>query len=395
MEEILEGMAAESDTSLFQLGYRDATRAFTRTTAAGFAAVAADLSARANRTFLVCLDELDSMLVNCRDDKSATEILDFITHVSNMNMPIRFVFTLTRATPQIMRADATPFITASRIADLAPWTERETREFIARLLAPAAWRVDDSAYELLYAEGGGHPYLTKAILQHIVDAAGRYATGGVISADQVHAGVAGALATQEVHLTLHNLVTVHFSADELLILERLSDASEPLEADEFSAVMPAFSDLCRRHYVRPAGDRFVLAFGLLGRWLLGQAPTVGALAGRRGGGNDRGTPKLVLDENRRRVFLGDREIQLSQHEYRFLQCLVRKAGTVVDRETLAAAVWPDESGFDGGRDQRISQLVHRLRTSLGNSDTYALYIETRRGFGFSAVAQNVEYVGGS
>jgi DNA-binding winged helix-turn-helix (wHTH) protein len=393
MEEILEGMAAVIGMSLYRLGHRDATGAFTGNTVAGFAAVAAELSARAEKTFVICLDELDSMLVNCRDDRSATEILDFITHVSNMNMPIRFVFTLTRATPHIMRADATPFITASRIADLAPWTEAETREFVDGLLSPSI-TVDDDAYELLYTEGGGHPYLTKAILHRIVDAPGVNITGSAISAEQVHAGVLAALATPEVHLTLDNIVTVHFSSEEMLVLRRLANASKPLAADDFASTPSAFSELSRRHYVRPAGDGFVLAFGLLGRWLLGQ-PGVGARTGRGGGANDPGIAKLVLDENRRRVFIGDREVQLTQQEYRFLQRLVREVGTVVDRATLATAVWPEESGFEGGRDSRISQLVHRLRTELGDSDQDAMYIETRRGFGFAAVPQNVEYIGGS
>jgi DNA-binding winged helix-turn-helix (wHTH) protein len=391
MEEILEGMASEADTSLYQLGYRDATGGFTRSTVAGFAAVAAELSARANRTFLVCLDELDSMLVNCPDEQSATEILDFIMHVNNTSLPIRFVFTLSRATPRIMRADATPFITAARIAELVPWTKGQTREFVDWLLSPG-FAADNSAHDLLFAEGGGHPYLTKAILQRIVDAAAPNAADCVISADQVRAAIASALAAPEVHLTLKNIVAVHVSPDELLVLRRLAKAPEPLPAEDFVSTMPAFSELRRRHYVREAGDGFVLAFGLLGRWLLGQASAEGGSAAddRRGSGHE--IAKLVLDENRRRAFIGNREVQLTQQEYRFLQRLACEAGTVVDRAALAAAVWPEESGFEGGRDSRLSQLVHRLRMALDDDDQDAKYIETRRGFGFSAVPLNVELI---
>jgi DNA-binding winged helix-turn-helix (wHTH) protein/phage baseplate assembly protein W len=389
IEEILEGMAVEAGTSLYQLGYRDAAREFTRSTVAGFAAVAAELSAKVNRTFLVCLDELDSMLVNCRDDQSATEILDFIMYVSNTSLPIRFVFTLTRATPQIMRADATPFITAARIADLTPWTAEETQLFVDGLLS-SRFTVDDSAHRLLYTEGGGHPYLTKAILQRLVDTAG--AANERISAEQIRAAVAAALATHEVHLTLSNIVTAHFSADETLVLQRLARASKPLAAGDFASTMLAFSELRRRHYVEPAGDGFVLAFGLLGRWLVGQAASGGNQDGRLSDGPD--TAKLVLDERRRRTFLGGDEIQLSTQEYRFVQCLAREVGTIVDRKDLADSVWPEESGFEGGRDGRLSQLVHRLRVLLGDIDQEAKYIETHRGFGFSAVPQNVERIGG-
>jgi DNA-binding winged helix-turn-helix (wHTH) protein len=393
MEEILEGMASELDTTLYQLGHRDATGGFTQPTVMGFTAVAAELSDLANRTFLVCLDELDSMLVNCRDGQSATEILDFIMYVSNSRLPIRFVFTLTRATPQIMRADATPFITAARIAELAPWTVRESREFVDWLLSPSL-AVDDDAHELLFAEAGGHPYLIKAILQRIVDAEGASSAGEVISADQVHAGIVAALAAPEVHLTLSNIIAAHFSLDEVSVLQRLAKASGPMAAADFALAASAFSELRRRHYVRPAADGFVLAFGLLGRWLLGQSSADSGRAADGAGRSGPGIAKLVLDETRRRVFLGNREIQLSRQEYLFLQRLARELGTIVDRTALATAVWPDESGFEGGRDSRLSQLVYRLRTLLGDNDKDVKYVETHRGFGFSAVPENVERIPG-
>jgi len=386
MEEILEGMASEADTSLYRLGHRDQAGEFTRSTVTGFTDVATKLSAQADRTFLICLDELDSMLVNCRDDQSATEILDFIVHVS-MRLPIRFVFTLTRATPQIMRTDATPLITAAHFAELIPWTEQETREFVEGLLSPSL-TVDDSAHELLFAEGGGHPYLTKAILQRIVDAPGTSVTGGVISVRQVRAGVDAALGAPEVHWTLYNIVSVHFNPGEQTVLRQLAKASGPLMADDFASNTEDLNELRRRHYVRPAENGFVLAFGLLGRWLLAQGP----FGERRK--NAPAIAKLVLDENRRCAFVGDREIRLTQQEYRFLQRLVREPGTVVERAALAAAVWPGESGFDGGRGGRLAQLVHRLRTVLGDDNEDAKYIETHRGFGFSAVLQNVERIPG-
>lgn len=393
MEEILEGMATETDTSLDELGYRDRTGVFTRSTVAGFTAVADKLSARA-KTFLVCLDELDSMLVDCPDDQSATEILNFIMYVNNTNLPIRFVFTLTRATPQIMRADATPFITAARIADLAPWPEDETRKFVEWLLSPRL-AADHSACDLLFAEGGGHPYLTKAILHRVVSESGPDLAAGVISAEHVRAAVAVALASPEVHLTLRNIVSAHFSTDEVLVLRRLAHAAQPMAAEDFASTMSAFSELRRRHYIRPTGNGYILAFGMLGRWLLAQESANGDLAPGKRHENGSIIPKLIVDESRRRVFLGDREIQLSGQEYRFLQRLLLEPGTVVDRAALAAAVWPHETSFDGGRDSRLSQLVHRLRETLDDDDQDAKYIETRRGFGFSAVPQNVQRIQGS
>lgn len=392
--EILDGMAAEADTSLHELGYRDVAGAFTRPTVTGFVAIAHELGDRAGRTFLICIDELDSLLVNCQNDQSRTEILDFIMYVSNTNLPIRFVFTLSRATHQIVGADATPFITTARIVDLSPWTAPEAREFVEWLLSPVL-AVDGSAHELLYAEGGGHPYLIKAILQGIVNAPGTRVLGRTLSADQVRSGIAAALANPEVQFTLRNIVTAHFSADDLMVLRRLAQAPAPLTAMDLAPAGEILDDLRWRHYVRASGDGYVLAFGLLGRWLLGNIPAGDDRAVEHVQTNGPGIPKLVLDSRQRRAFLGGREIQLSGPEYRFLLRLVREAGTLVDRAVLAAAVWPGESGFEGGRDGRLSQLVHRLRMVLGDDGRDARYIETRRGFGFSAVPQNVQHIGGS
>jgi DNA-binding response OmpR family regulator len=158
--------------------------------------------------------------------------------------------------------------------------------------------------------------------------------------------------------------------------------------------MSAFTELRRRHYVRPAGDGFVLAFGLLGRWLVAQAP---AGHDRPVGGrqeNRNGIARLVLDENRRSAFVGDREVRLTQQEYPFLLRLAREPGTVIGRTALAAAVWPGAAEYEGGSDSRLSQLVHRLRTKLDDHDHDPKYIETRPGFGFSAVPQNVERIRG-
>jgi DNA-binding winged helix-turn-helix (wHTH) protein len=42
----------------------------------------------------------------------------------------------------------------------------------------------------------------------------------------------------------------------------------------------------------------------------------------------------------------------------------------------------------------LSQLVYRLRTLLGDNDKDVKYVETHRGFGFSAVPENVERIPG-
>ena len=392
MEEVLDGMAAEAGTSLHQLGYRDVANRLTTSTVTEFVRVASDLTAKIGRTFVACLDELDSMLVNCPNDRSANEILDLIVHISNTNLPIKFVFTLTRATPQIMRADATSFLVAARIAELGPWNADQVREFVDMLLG--MWRpCSREAYEEIYAAGGGHPYLTKAILHSLVGGSQRAAPEAPIVANEVQAAVAAALGTPEVQFTLDNVVQVHFSADELLAMQRAARSSTALPARELGPP-EAVRELVRRYYLRPVGDSYVLAFGMLGRWLNRSRP-VGPPAQRLAmadvpvawrAGN---VPMLIIDAKRRRAFLGVEEIQVTPQGYRFLDCVVRHAGSVVARDAVSAEVWPGEIAavHPGGR---LDQLVHRLRDGLG--DHHSRYFEVRRGIGFYANPEHVQWI---
>lgn len=166
VEEVLDGIAAEAHTSLHQLGLRDGQGRLRLSTVTEFTRIAGELSEKvAGQTFVLCLEELDSMLVNCPDDVSANQILDLILHVvSRTSLPIKFVFTITRTAPQILRSDASPFLSAARIVHLAPWPPELARAYAAELL-PGASTLDTAADQLLFALAGGHPYLTKAILQ--------------------------------------------------------------------------------------------------------------------------------------------------------------------------------------------------------------------------------------
>lgn len=393
-EEILDGIAAEAGTSLYRLGLRSANDHQAPSTVAAFVRVARDLSAATGRTFLVCLDELDSMLVNC-SSPSANQILDFILHLENTGLPIRFLFTMTRATPRILHADASPFITAAHITRLGLWNREEVRDFFATLV-DGAYRLDQAAHDRLYTAGGGHPYLIKAITKCLIEAMGAPGPDPTVSAESIDAAAGAALAMPEVDFTLENIVTAHFSPDELSVLRLAASTSAPIGAEQLRTHAVAVSELVRRQYLRLEGDAYVLSLGLLGRWLArlpGPVPGPGSVRlapGRLAG--DVAVAKLVVDGRRGRVFLGDQEIQLTPQEYQFLKCVAGQAGIVVDRHSVTTEVWPDRVAFDGGRENRLDALVHRLREALGTD--HRRYIETRRGHGYYANPDHVELIPG-
>jgi len=87
---------------------------------------------------------------------------------------------------------------------------------------------------------------------------------------------------------------------------------------------------------------------------------------------------LTLDEARRRVTRGRREIQLTAREFALLSYLMANAGTVVSRARLLSNVW--HYRFDPGT-KVVDVYVRYLRKKIDEGEEKPL-IETVRGFGY-------------
>jgi len=92
---------------------------------------------------------------------------------------------------------------------------------------------------------------------------------------------------------------------------------------------------------------------------------------------------LVIDRMRRRVFLEQEEIILTQTEYRLLDALARNVGFIVTIPTLEEILWGSQSG-DG--EHAIRQAIYRLRQKLEPQTQSTRYIHTRSGVGYLLVA---------
>ncbi|HEX2851505.1 MAG TPA: response regulator transcription factor [Acidimicrobiales bacterium] len=99
---------------------------------------------------------------------------------------------------------------------------------------------------------------------------------------------------------------------------------------------------------------------------------------RRSGALSGGTLEagpLRIDENGRRVFLRDDQVDLTRIEFELLAVLAKQTGRVVSKSELLSRVW----GFDGYDQNLVEVHVSSLRRKLG---TGASLIETVRGVGY-------------
>lgn len=92
---------------------------------------------------------------------------------------------------------------------------------------------------------------------------------------------------------------------------------------------------------------------------------------------------LRIDKETRQVWVNGIIIDppLSLHQYRLLEVLWDSGGSVITREQIVEAVWP-EAASEGVSEQAIDALVRRLRERIEECDDEFRYIITVRGHGF-------------
>jgi DNA-binding response OmpR family regulator len=89
---------------------------------------------------------------------------------------------------------------------------------------------------------------------------------------------------------------------------------------------------------------------------------------------------LFVDFIRNRVTLANREVLLSDTEYRLLCYLARNSGRIVTRDQILERIWGEEYS---GEDHILHVTIGRLRQKLEDPSRRPKYIITRRGIGYS------------
>jgi two-component system response regulator MprA len=109
-----------------------------------------------------------------------------------------------------------------------------------------------------------------------------------------------------------------------------------------------------------------------------------ALLRRAAPPSETGSPTLVvgdlrIDTGARRVFRGDREIELSRTEYALLELLAANSPNVLDHTTIYERIW----GYDFGPDSKnLAVYISYLRRKI-EAEGQGRLIQTVRGVGYS------------
>ena len=89
--------------------------------------------------------------------------------------------------------------------------------------------------------------------------------------------------------------------------------------------------------------------------------------------------ELTLNSDSRRVFIGDREVNLTAKEFDLLELLLSNPGKVYSREQLLNLVW----GYEYPGDVRTVDVhVRRLREKIESNPSEPKYVYTKWGVGY-------------
>lgn len=94
-----------------------------------------------------------------------------------------------------------------------------------------------------------------------------------------------------------------------------------------------------------------------------------------------GSGDLKMDTESRRVFIGEREINLTAKEFDLLELLVRNPNKVYSREALLTYVWGNKT-MDSGDVRTVDVHVRRLREKIEPSPSDPKYVHTKWGVGY-------------
>ncbi len=224
------------------------------------------------KTFILCVDELDAMILGRDQPQEATGIVALTDHLRNARLPLVIFLTMTRI-PDLLRKSYQSPVTlfeAEQVV-LNPFSESETIEMVNGLLKTEIELAPQAMTRLLELSGG-HPYFVKLLLYHLLAHHRFAANPRAITEAMFEAALPDAVADKSVASALDNLYEVHFTRDEQTLMLLLANREQGITSEQLEVPGPPFQKAAKRLVARGylAQDDHTRSYrfrvGFLGRW---------------------------------------------------------------------------------------------------------------------------------
>jgi hypothetical protein len=217
-------------------------------------AVQAIVPQNSYHTFLICIDELDSMMKNAGPE--ANKVLALVDYIIRADLPLTVCITLSRL-PEAFSLSTEPLeISKATIVNLGPFSFEETVEIVEGLLGNDI-SLTPEAMRSLYRQTGGHPYFVKLILNYAIR---RYWTAELqsITVEMLHSNLLDAVSDIQVNNVVKNIYDIHFSPEEQVIALLLARQQSPVLPATLQTMGPAYKaaahSLVQRGYLTLTPD---------------------------------------------------------------------------------------------------------------------------------------------
>lgn len=357
------------------------------------------LSPSDDRIPVVCIDEFDNVLRSCSDLERA-KVLGLVQHLAERaRLRVALLITMTRIPSSLRQSRSSPLVSKAETVLLHPFSLEAMTEMVAGLLS--GWgKISEPALSFLFLQSGGHPYFSKLLLANLPKSQHLGQAEVTIDRAALQDAITAATLDPRAEHALENIYRVQFDDREkgvVLLLARRGEGGY-VTSDELGARgttwKTAAKRLERRDYLTFKDDYYRFRIQFLGHWLRNWVefeeeqeqfqvlekhiqPPLPAIETRAAPP----TEGVFVDERSGQVYLDGEELAgVSERMYRAFCILYRRRDQVVDKEEFAAYVWETEHYV--GDDQRIYQLIRRVRKALGESASNPVYLETLAGRGF-------------
>ena len=389
--ELRAGLVRSSGTNVF------ADKPFVFETVFEFGAdLEAIQNAMPGTTFVVFLDEFDKIVHQCTDLEQ-NRIRGLINYlVVYTSFPVIFFLSAL----QDLAAHYGSVVPTLPLV-LHMLTRPESDEMILNILS--GYTTPTLAeLEWMYGYTGGHPYLARLLLAKLSEHNLGAGSSQVISEEALERALKAALHSKRAEDLLSGLYSSLLSDEQRYVLLWLAATDQiTITADQVNrmgaSLRTALRELTVREYLAAQDDGgYCFRVGFIKDWLRNWArfqleleslnvPTEqGASAAPYPGAAPPQIPAkgVCVDLSTQRVYVEGEETKeaLTDQQYRALVFLVERTGQVVSPDKLAEHIWPGEA-YEVD-DQRIAQVVHRIRVALGDRQKPFKYLATlpKRGY---------------
>jgi hypothetical protein len=206
-----------------------------------------------NKTIVICVDEFDTILMNC-DEFEANKIQALLLHlIEKPNLPVQMLFTMTRLPETFVSPNGDLVVSKSEIIKLSSFPREDIKEMITTLLIGHV-SITTEAMDYLIELSGCYPYFVKLLLDRLLARYWSEDTKLSVTREMIEYIIPDSLSDPRTQAVLDGIFELHFSQQEKELFRFLCNQETSINIQKLEnlgvAFVEAVETLVERGHVR-------------------------------------------------------------------------------------------------------------------------------------------------